>query len=58
MSDAERGGEVEVPRAVVAGGDVEAPPPFWSGWGRIYGFIAALLAAETLAFWLLSRWAS
>ena len=41
-----------------AAGDIEAPPPFWSRWGRIYGFIAALLAAETLAFWLLTRWAS
>jgi len=36
----------------------EGPPPFWSRWGRIYWFVAGLLAAETLAFWLLSRWAS
>lgn len=39
-------------------GGVDEPPPFWSRWGRIYWFVAALLAAQTLAFWLLSRWAS
>jgi hypothetical protein len=27
-------------------------------WSRIYTLVAALLALETLAFWLLSRWAS
>jgi hypothetical protein len=34
------------------------PPPFWSRWSRIYWFVAGLLAAEGLAFWLLTRWAS
>ncbi len=34
------------------------PPPFWSRWSRIYWFVGGLLAAETLAFWLLSRWAA
>ncbi len=37
---------------------VEEPPPFWSRWGRIYTFVAALLFAQTIAFWLLTRWAS
>ena len=44
-----------------AGGDrdrIDDPPPFWARWGRIYWVVAGLLAAETLAFWLLSRWAS
>jgi hypothetical protein len=39
-------------------GDPEQPPPFWSRWGRIYGVVAALLVAETLGLWLLSRWAA
>lgn len=39
-------------------GAADEPPPFWSRWSRIYWFIAGLLAAETLAFWLVSRWAS
>ena len=39
-------------------GDVDQPPPFWARWGRIYTVVAALLVAEMLAFWLLSRWAS
>ena len=37
---------------------LDEPPPFWSRWGRIYWFVAALLAAQVLAFWLLSRWAA
>lgn len=37
---------------------VEEPPPFWSRWSRIYTFVAALLFAQTIAFWLLTRWAS
>lgn len=41
----------------VSGGAGE-PPPFWGRWSRIYWFVAGLLAAEALAFWLLSRWAS
>ena len=36
----------------------DEPPPFWGRWSRIYGFVFALLLAETLAFWLLMRWAS
>ena len=27
-------------------------------WGRIYALVAGLLALETLAFWLVTRWAS
>ena len=42
----------------MSGADPDQPPPFWSRWGRIYAFVAGLLAAETVAFWLLSRWAS
>lgn len=38
--------------------DPETPPPFWSRWGRIYWFVAGLLLAETLGFWLLARWAA
>ncbi|HMG21633.1 MAG TPA: hypothetical protein VK607_09965 [Kofleriaceae bacterium] len=34
------------------------PPPFWGQWRRIYWFVAALLAVDVLAFWLLTRWAS
>ena len=34
------------------------PPPFWSRWSQLYWLVAGLLAAETLAFWLLSRWAA
>jgi hypothetical protein len=40
------------------GGAADGPPPFWSRWGRIYWFVVGMLAADTLAFWLLSRWAS
>lgn len=47
----------EAPEASSPGG-LDEPPPFWSRWGRIYWVVAALLAAQTLAFWLLSRWAS
>jgi hypothetical protein len=36
----------------------EEPPPFWGRWKRIYVLVAGMLAFETLAFWLLSRWAS
>jgi hypothetical protein len=42
----------------VTGGDPDQPPPFWSRWGRIYAFVAGLLALETVLFYLLSRWAS
>lgn len=37
---------------------LDQPPPFWSRWERIYLVVAALLAAQVAAFWLLSRWAS
>ena len=37
---------------------VDEPPPFWSRWGRIYVFVAALLLVETIVFWLVTRWAS
>ncbi len=40
------------------GAPIDQPPPFWSRWSRIYWFVAGLLFAKTLAFWLLSRWAS
>jgi hypothetical protein len=40
------------------GSGLDEPPPFWSRWSRLYWFVAGLLAALTLAFWLLSRWAS
>jgi hypothetical protein len=36
---------------------VDEPPPFWSTWGWIYAVVAIALAVETLAFWLLGRWA-
>ena len=36
----------------------EEPAPFWGRWRRIYGFVALLLLAEALLFWLLTRWAS
>ena len=39
-------------------GGVDEPPPFWSRWSRIYWVVAALLAAQTLGYWLLSRWAA
>jgi hypothetical protein len=45
-------------RVLEADRGAEAPPPFWSRWSRIYWFLAGLLAAETLALWLLSRWAT
>jgi hypothetical protein len=38
--------------------DPAAPPPFWSRWDRIYWFVAGLLAAEALGFWLLTWWAA
>jgi hypothetical protein len=37
-------------------GGTDEPPPFWSRWSRIYWFIAGLLAAQIIAFWLLSWW--
>lgn len=40
------------------GAPIDQPPPFWSRWSRIYWVIAGLLFAQTVAFWLLSRWAS
>ena len=36
----------------------DEPPPFWARWSRVYGLVFALLVVETIAFWLLSRWAS
>ena len=39
-------------------GGTDEPPPFWSRWSRIYWFVAGLLVAQIVAFWLLARWAS
>ena len=36
----------------------DAPPPFWARWSRIYLFVAGLLLAQTIAFYLLTRWAA
>lgn len=36
----------------------DEPPPFWSRWSRIYLFVFTLLIAETIAFFVLTRWAS
>ena len=36
----------------------DEPPPFWARWSRIYLFVFGLLITQTLAFWLLTRWAS
>jgi hypothetical protein len=36
----------------------DEPPPFWARWSRIYWFVFVLLLAQTIAFWLLTRWAS
>jgi len=36
----------------------DEPPPFWTRWSRIYGFVATLLLAEVIVFWLLTRWVS
>ena len=41
-----------------SGTGLDQPPPFWSRWRQIYWFVAGLLAADVLVFWLLSRWAS
>ena len=38
--------------------DLDTPPPFWSRWGRIYWFVAGLLAFDVVVMWLLTRWAS
>ena len=45
MSESERGG-------------IDAPPPFWSRWRRLYWFVAGLLVLDVLAMWFLTRWAS
>jgi hypothetical protein len=39
-------------------GGADEPPPFWSRWSRVYTFVAGLLLAQAVAFWLLTRWAS
>ncbi|MEO8700298.1 MAG: hypothetical protein ABI867_09655 [Kofleriaceae bacterium] len=36
----------------------DEPPPVLGRWSRIYVLVAGMLAAETLVFWLLSKWAS
>ena len=41
-----------------SGRENETPPPFLGSWSRIYLLVAGLLAVETLAFWLLSKWAA
>jgi hypothetical protein len=38
--------------------EADEPPPFWGRWGRIYLFVAALLLAQVLAFFALTRWTS
>ena len=47
--------EAPGPAAERASG-LDEPPPFWSRWSRLYWFVAGLLAAQIVAFWLLSRW--
>ena len=37
---------------------LDDPPPFWGSWRRIYWVVAALLAFDVVAMWLLTRWAS
>ena len=33
------------------------PPPLLGSWRNIYIVLAAALVVETIAFWLLGRWA-
>jgi hypothetical protein len=44
--------------AVGERGGAATPPPFGGRWSRLYWLVAAMLAADVLAFWLLTRWAS
>ncbi|HEX2688182.1 MAG TPA: hypothetical protein VHN14_16245 [Kofleriaceae bacterium] len=37
---------------------VDAPPPIWRRWSRLYWLVFGLFVGEVLAFWLLTRWAS
>ena len=37
---------------------LEEPPPFWRRWSQIYLFVAGLLVANVLVFWLLTWWAT
>jgi hypothetical protein len=37
---------------------IEAPPPFWGRWSRLYWFVAGLLVFVIVVMWLLTRWAS
>ena len=37
---------------------LEEPPPLLGRWSRLYWLVAGLLAAETAALWLLTRWAA
>lgn len=38
--------------------DAHHGAPSGRGWRRLYWLVAGLLAAEVVAFWLLTRWAS
>lgn len=37
---------------------LEEPPPFGRRWGRLYWWVAGLFAVETVAMWMLTRWAA
>jgi hypothetical protein len=37
---------------------IDDPPPFWKRWGQLYWLVGGLLAADVLACWLLTRWAT
>ena len=34
------------------------PPLFWQRWSKLYWLVGGLLAADVLACWLLTRWAT
>ena len=35
----------------------DEPPPIFGSWRNIYVVVVVALLVETLAFWLLGRWA-
>jgi hypothetical protein len=39
-------------------GGLDEPPPFGGRWSRLYWAVAAALAVDVVAFWLLTRWAA